>query len=340
MTNSDISVLIPCRNEVQYIEKAVDSILNQEYPYGEIEVIIIDGLSDDGTLEVIERLIHKDNRVKIVQNTAQTTPHAMNLGLKTAKYDLILRIDAHAFAGQDFLKNNYKAITKGSDIMCAGGRINNIYENNISEIIGYAMSCSFGVGNATFRVGGNEGFVDTVAFGVYKKEVFDKVGVFNEELIRNQDDELNFRITKQGYKILYDPAIQSFYYVRASVGKLYKQYYQYGYWKVYVNRMHKTLTSVRQIIPVLFVLGLVLGAVLSLLVTSFAYLYVSGILFYIVLALVFGIKTTKSFKKGGMTALIFPVLHWSYGLGYLNGLLSFAILNRKPSSSKKTLSRS
>jgi len=338
MTSPDVSIIIPCRNEERYIFQCVDSILNQTYN-GKVEIIIVDGMSDDDTLLIISELAKRHANVKLISNIEKTTPQAMNLGLKAAVYDLILRIDAHAIALPDFIQKNVDTLFEYDEVMCAGGKIINIYENKVSHSIGMAMSSVFGVGNATFRVGGEKKFVDTLAFGIYRREVFDKIGDFDEDLVRNQDDELNFRLTKNGYKILYNPEIQSEYYVRGSIRKLYKQYYQYGYWKVYVNRKHKTVTSIRQLIPLFFVLGLFLSVLTSLLFPLFWYLLLFSITFYAILALLFAYKSSEKLKEILGVARVFPVLHFSYGLGYLVGIFHFLILGKKPSMKSKEITR-
>ena len=339
MNSPNVSIIIPCRNEENYIFKCVMSILEQDYS-GKIELLIIDGMSDDKTVSIVNDLSSIHKNVKLIENIEQTTPQAMNIGLGVASYDLIIRIDAHAIALPNFIKNNVDSIFESDNIMCAGGKIINVYENKISHAIGMAMSSVFGVGNATFRVGGEKKFVDTLAFGIYKKEVFEKIGTFDEDLIRNQDDELNFRLTKGGYKILYNPEIQSEYYVRGSIKKLYKQYYQYGYWKVYVNKKHKTITTIRQMVPLFFVLGLLLGTLISILIPVFWYVFVFGITIYLIMALLFAYRVNDKQVSILKVATIFPVLHFSYGFGYLIGILHFLVLGKSPSQKNKEISRS
>ncbi len=338
-TKYAVSVIIPCRNEINYIEGCLRSILSQVLSDGKLEIIVVDGMSDDGTREVVKRMMKKDARIKLVDNLAKTTPQAMNLGLATAESQLVLRIDAHAEATPGFIEKNMETIQSSPDVMCAGGAIINVYQNKTAEEIGLAMGSVFGVGNATFRTGGSKQFVDTLAFGVYKKEIFDKIGNFNEELIRNQDDELNYRITEAGYKILYDPSIQSKYFVRGSIEKLNKQYYQYGYWKVYVNKLHKTITTLRQLVPLLFVISLFIGVIISIFFPPFTWLLISGLLLYTLLSIVAGYKAAGSFSQGLRVARVFPVLHFSYGWGYLRGIVDFLILGKKPSNKSKSLTR-
>ncbi|MEN8957747.1 MAG: glycosyltransferase family 2 protein, partial [Flavobacteriales bacterium] len=225
------------------------------------------------------------------------------------------------------------------DIGCCGGQIKNVYENEEGEIIAKAMASKFGVGNATFRVGGNAGFVDTVAFGMYRAKIHQEIEGFDEELVRNQDDEYNFKLSKAGYKIYFDPKIVSHYYVRGSYKKLYKQYYQYGYWKVYVNKKHNTVTSVRQLIPFFFVLSLIAGIVLSFVHYSFFYMLFLGVFSYSFLAFLFGFKKAEKLNDSFKIASVFPILHFSYGFGYLVGIFDFIVRKKKPSKRSKTLSR-
>ena len=201
------------------------------------------------------------------------------------------------------------------------------------------MSSAFGVGNAHFRTGSKNGFVDTVAFGAYRNEVFEKIGYFDEDLIRNQDDEFNFRLLQNGFKIYLNSNIKSKYYVRASFSKLYKQYYQYGYWKVYVNKKHKAVTSIRQLVPLFFVLFLFLGFTLSFLHWILGTLFSLGLLAYIGLAIVFASQKSTSFEKITGIAYTFFLLHFSYGLGYLVGIFDFIALNKGPRISSQKLTR-
>jgi len=339
MNSPNVSIIIPCRNEEKYIFKCVTSILEQSYS-GNVEVLIIDGMSDDNTVSIITDLSSTHQNIKMIENVERTTPQAMNIGLIAVNYDLIIRVDAHAIALPNFIQKNVDTIFESEEIMCAGGKIINVYENKISRAIGVAMSSVFGVGNATFRVGGEKKFVDTLAFGIYRKEVFEKIGIFDKDLIRNEDDELNFRLTKNGFKILYNPEIQSEYYVRDSIKKLYKQYYQYGYWKVYVNKKHKTVTSIRQLVPLFFVLGLLFGVLISLIMPMFWYVLFVGLGLYGLLALLFAYKANDKSTSVFKIAMIFPVLHFSYGMGYLRGIIHFLVLGKKPSRKNKEISRS
>lgn len=334
-----VSITIPARNEEKYIEKCILSILSADYPQEKIKIFVCDGLSTDNTREIVSLLSNKHRNIQLIDNEKQTTPFALNLGLKVSNCAIKVILGAHAEIDKDFIKNNVSILNDHPEVGCAGGIIENVYENESAETIGLAMSSAFGVGNAHFRTGSKNGFVDTVAFGAYRKEVFEKIGYFDEDLIRNQDDEFNFRLLQNGFKIYLNSNIKSKYYVRASFSKLYKQYYQYGYWKVYVNKKHKAVTSIRQLVPLFFVLFLFLGFTLSFFHWILGTLFSLGILVYIVLAIVFASQKSNSFEKMIGIAYTFFLLHFSYGLGYLVGIFDFIALNKGPRKSSQKLTR-
>lgn len=331
-----VSIIIPCKNEEKYIEKNVDSILAQDYA-GEIEVLVVDGMSTDRTREIVGG--YDNPAVRLIDNPAQFTPHALNIGVDAAQGDVFIILGGHAFLNADFVSRNITALQNDSKVGCAGGLIHNIYENKTGEIISQAMSSVFGVGNATFRTGGKKGYVDTVAFGAYWKKIHYEIGGFDEDLVRNQDDEYNFKVKKAGYEIFFDPEIKSNYYVRGSFSKLYRQYYQYGYWKVFVNRKHKTITTVRQLFPLFMVLGLGLGILISLFFPLFMVPVLAGLILYATMAIYFGTKAADDKDEAISVAQVFPILHFSYGLGYLVGVWKFLILRKNPSSRSKELTR-
>ena len=294
-----------------------------------ISTFVCDGMSNDGTVELISDFVKEHPQFKLLVNTQKTTPFALNLGIKNSSADIIIILGAHSELDKDFVLKSVESFEIDPAIMCTGGVLENVYENEVSQIIGAAMSSSFGVGNAHFRTGNKSGFVDTVAFGAYKKEVFEKVGYFDEELIRNQDDEFNFRVTNAGYKIYLNHDIKCKYFVRASFKKLYRQYYQYGYWKVFVNKKHKTITTIRQLIPMFFVLYLFL-LIVSIAAPKCIFISMASLgVLYILMAFLFAIKSKgTSFKAIFGIAYTFFILHFSYGLGYLKGIFDFFILGK------------
>lgn len=333
-----VSIVIPCYNENDYIIRCLESISKQSYPKEQIATFICDGNSTDGTQELVRSYASRNSGFKLLINEHKTTPYALNLGIKNSTSDIVIILGAHSELDVDFVRTSVESFKVNESIMCVGGVLENVYANDKSRTIGYAMSSPFGVGNAHFRTGTKKGFVDTVAFGAYKKEIFEKVGLFNEDLIRNQDDEFNYRVTAAGYKIYLNPDIKCKYYVRASYDKLFKQYFQYGYWKVYVNRLHKTVTTVRQLIPAIFVLYLLLLP-FTRFINVDLYSYLSLFLFlYILAALVFAIAKHGNFRLIMKIAATFFILHLSYGTGYLRGVIDFIIL-KKSIKKAESLSR-
>ena len=268
----------------------------QDYKDGAIDVFVCDGMSTDATTALVEKYALTHPMVHVLMNKKQTTPFALNLGIRKSEADVVIILGAHSELYPDYISKCMEAFSLGTNIGCTGGIIENEYENETAEVIGKAMSSSFGVGNAHFRTGNKNGYVDTVAFGAYKREVFSKVGYFDEELIRNQDDEFNYRVTKAGFKIYLYSEIRCKYFVRASFGKLFKQYYQYGYWKVYVAKKHHAVTTFRQLVPLFFVLFLIGTPVLLLFNSVFIHnssfeffvlcAYILGLLLYMLVSLI------------------------------------------------------
>lgn len=334
-----VALIIPCRNEEQYIEKCILSIVQSNYPQELLTVYVCDGMSDDNTRSIIKKLSEKYTQVVLLDNLKKTTPFALNLGLKKSDADIKIILGAHSEIDKDFITENVNAFKIDKDIGCAGGIIENVYENETSKIIGMAMSSSFGVGNAHFRTGNKDGFVDTVAFGAYKKEVFEEIGYFDETLTRNQDDEFNYRVIKNNFKIYLSHKIKCKYYVRGTFEKLFKQYYQYGYWKVFVNKKHKAVTTLRQLIPLFFVLFLLTGGIISFFNKYLFYGFISILGVYFIIAIIASLKFKITIANRFKIIYTFLILHLSYGLGYFNGIIDFILLNKNPTKKNTQLTR-
>lgn len=339
-TQQHIAIIIPALNEEKFIGKCLDSIVSCHYPKEYLRVFVVDGLSEDRTAEVVKQYSTQNPWIQLILNPNKTTPFAFNLGIKASNdATILITVGAHSEIAPDFIEKVIETFSISNEIGCVGGCLENVYEDELSKCIGLAMSSLFGVGNAHFRTGDKDGFVDTVGFPAYKREVFEKVGFFNESLVRNQDDEFNYRVTKAGFKIYLNRAIKSKYYVRGSFDKLYRQYFQYGYWKVYVNQMHKTVTSTRQLIPPLFVAFLFIGFIFSLLSWFLAGFYFGVIAVYLTIAFLFASRLTGQFKEVLFVVYTFMVLHVGYGLGYLKGILDFTLLKKRPSAKSTEITR-
>lgn len=331
-----VSVVIPCFNEEKYIISCLSSICSQKLPVDtSLKVLVCDGKSTDRTVFLIKEFIQTHPEVQYIVNEKRTTPFALNLGITHQESDMVIIFGAHAVMKENYIIYCIDKICSSKEIGCVGGLIHNIYETKQSYYIGLAMSSSFGVGNAHFRTGTAEGFVDTVAFGAYSRDAINQVGLFDEELIRNQDDEYNYRVLKHGYKIWLDSRIQSDYYVRSSIKKLFKQYYQYGYWKVYVNKKHRTVTTIRQLIPFFFVLYLLAGMIGSMFSNLCLFGFLSIFLLYTASGIIFALKKTVHLSEVLNVIWIFFVLHFSYGIGYLKGVIDFFVFNKKIKTQEK-----
>lgn len=331
-------MVIPCRNEVSYIGRCLDSLIQSDTPNEQLQVIVVDGQSDDGTRDILDAYAEKYPFIEWIDNPARVTPVAMNLGFKHKRYDFGLLMGAHSTIATDYIEICRKILKDDPKIACVGGVIDNIYEDETSRTIGLAMSSPFGVGNAHFRTGGFEGPVDTVGTPLFRAGILEEVGFFNEALKRNQDDELNYRIRKAGYTIWLTSQTTFKYWVRASYPKLVRQYRQYGYWKVYVNRMHKTVTTVRQLVPMGFLVYFMVGWLPALFWIHWIWIYLGFIFLYKVAAFTFARKLDGG-KRIIPLIRVFFLLHVSYGWGYWQGIADFLILRKNPSKKAGELSR-
>jgi len=342
-----ISIIVPTYNEEKYLKKFIDSlILCLQNINEESEILIIDGFSTDNTRSICKKLIRKYPNIILLDNKEKTVPYALNKGINTAKGDTIIRLDAHVEVPKDYIsKLLYWQKKLNADNV--GAVIETIpYSNDIkSQAIAIAMSNKFGVGNSYFRIGVNKPImVDTVPFGCYKKEVFEKIGLFDIDLTRNQDDEFNARLIQNGGKIFLIPEIKIKYYARQNLEQLAKMFYQYGYFKPLVNLKLKTPTTIRQFIPPLFVLFVVFGVILSFVNYTFLFSFILGVGFYILVNILVSYKISK--EKNNLKLLLnlvksFFIIHFSYGIGYLKGILDFIIFKKhtKQNLNKINISR-
>ncbi len=336
-----ITVVIPCRNEVRYIEECIEAIYNCDLPdKATLNVFVVDGMSDDGTRDKVESLYSIFPGLKLVDNVKQLTPYAFNLGIYAGgKTDYVQIVGARHILSENYISNCLSKLQESLDIWCVGGSIENEYTNETSEVISNAMGTTFGMGLVNFRTLTKSGFTDTVTSPMYPYWVFEKIGFFDEELIRNQDDDYNYRVTSAGGKIFFDSKISLRYYVRATLKGLWRQFFQYGYWKVFVNKKHQAITTMRQLVPPMFVLYLILFLMTPLFGKTVFLTSSIPFVLYLLMLLLFSFKATKSIAQFFLTLITFPILHISYGLGYLKGMIEFLILNKKPSDNQKRLSR-
>jgi succinoglycan biosynthesis protein ExoA len=325
-----VTVIIPIRNEEDSIHRSLDTVLAQEYPPRRMEILIADGMSNDKTREIIESLTLDHSNVKLLDNPGRIVPTGLNAALQQAKGEIIIRVDGHTTIAPDYVSQCVQTLerTQADNV---GGRMNATGKNTFGKAVALATSTPFGVGGGRFHYSDQEEWVDTVYMGAWPRKVFEKIGLFDEELVRDQDDEFNYRLRAAGGKILLNPDIKSEYTVRSNPRSLWRQYFQYGYWKVRVLQKHPRQMRPRQFVPPLFVLSLIVSALIALLpvlglrssVFTLPLLLICAT--YLLANLTASVYTAS--KKGWrylpLLPLVFAILHISYGLGFLVGLVKF-----------------
>ena len=319
-----ISFILPIRNEVQSIEKTIQSIVSQTIDE-DFEIIVADGNSSDGTRKLLKNLQINNPNIILIDNPEKIVSTGFNRALSKSTGEIIIRVDGHSIIHYDYASKCKQQLNL-KNCACVGGLIHPLGNSIFTKIITLATSSKFGVGNSKFHYSKISCWSDTVYLGAYKREVFEEIGGYDEELVRNQDDEFNFRIIQNGGKIWLDPSIKSSYYLRDSFTKLFKQYFQYGFYKVRVMQKRKGLASWRHVVPGLFALTLLFGLSIFLFtgntipILSLCLPYLSFSLFATILEL---IKTPSNFISVMMLPITFFILHISYGLGFLLGLIYF-----------------
>ncbi len=218
-----MSIILPIRNEADFVERCLHSVCRLDYPHDQLEILVVDGMSTDGTSKIIKRLALADPRIRLLENPQRAVASAMNMGIREAKGDLFTRIDGHAVVEPDFLRVAVRELKAHPDAWVVGGCIETVSAGPQGEAIAAAMRSPVGVGNSRFRTGGYEGWVDTLAFGTHHRWIVDRIGLFDEELVRNQDDDFNQRIRAAGGKIWLSNSIRSQYFSRNDFRRLFRQ---------------------------------------------------------------------------------------------------------------------
>ncbi len=312
MLQVTVSVIIPVLNEVNHIGQLIQSINGIDSTPKEI--FIVDGGSSDGTQEKVLSLLTSNLNLKLIDNPEKYVSQGFNKTFKEVSGEYLALVGAHATYPKNYFSECIKVIEKG---MCdvSGGFLVHKGQSPKGCAIALAMSSKFGVGDTDFRTNPNATYVDSVAFAVYHKKVFETVGLFDEALIRNQDDEFHYRLNAAGFRIMMLPQLKIVYFVRESFKKLFIQYYNYGLYKPLVFKKVRSGMRARHLIPSLFVIYLI-----SLPFAFFSIVWLLPLLFYGIFTIYFGWKGINSWKAKLWTPAVFPVLHISYGLGFLNGL--------------------
>lgn len=329
-----VSIICPIYNEEKYIKKCIDSVLAQDYPQTDLEVLFIDGMSQDTTREIIVSEAKQHNHIHLIDNPHRIVPHALNIGIKQATGDIILRIDAHASFPSNYISTlvNHLLTLPNAQNVGAPCITKTLGTTDKAKAIVSVLSNKFGVGNSTFRLGvTNVQKVDTVPFGCWRKETLKDIGMFNPQLIRNQDIELNKRILKSGGSIYLVPDTYCIYYARETFRGLVQNNYGNGKWNIltvyYTRDIHSL--SIRHFIPLMFVLSLLIPTIGILIKPYIGLVALLSLISYFLLISFVCIQIAKKQHLKFWTCLIcFCILHFSYGMGSLMGILTLPFIKK------------
>lgn len=318
--NHIVSVIVPCRNEADHIEGFCTSVAAQHlWPGWTLEVVIADGLSDDGTAEMLRRLAQDDPTFVVIDNPGRIVSAGLNLALQRARGDVIVRMDVHTTYAPDYIAQSLAALeASGADNV--GGPWRAQAEEGMQGAIAAAFQSRWLAGGARSRQLNYDGWVDTVYLGCWPRKSFERFGGFDEALVRNQDDEHNLRILRGGGRIWQSSAIRSAYRPRESVSALFRQYMQYGYWKPFVVRKHGQPASARHLIPALFVLALLASLLLTLAgLPHIVWQALAGTYLAVVLVASVGIAARTRWVYLWRLPFVIGAYHFGYGIGSIVG---------------------
>jgi glycosyltransferase involved in cell wall biosynthesis len=309
-----ISVIIPCRNEARYIGQALDALRDQDFT--DFEAIIVDGDSDDETVSIVQRFIEGGTlHATSLHNPQRTIPSSLNLGIKNAKGEIIVRLDAHSRPARDYLRQCMKALNEsGAEVVGGAWDVKAGDDTLIAAAIAVAVSSPLGAGDAAYRLNQNQARdVDTVPFGCFRRATWEAVGGFNEELLTNEDYEFYLRIRQRGGRIYFDPKIRCEYFARPTFKLLAQQYWRYGWWKAQMLRRHPRSIRARQLIPVAW-------SALSLIALIIPPLWIVWGAYLLVL-LIESLRQAREARLVLPLACAYAIIHFAWGWGAWVGWL-------------------
>jgi len=322
-----VTVIMPVRNEGTFVARSLGAVLEQDYPADLMQVLVADGMSQDETRSIVEELAraHPAHAVEIVDNPGGIVPTGFNAALSRARGQIIVRVDGHTVIAEDYVSACVRALAEtGADTV--GGRMDAQGFGRTGEAIALATSSPFGVGDSHFHYASGQQWVDTVYLGAWRREVFARVGAFDPEMVRNQDDEFNYRLRAAGGRILLTDRIRSRYYSRATMRTLFRQYRQYGFWKVRVLQKHPKQMSLRQFVPPVFAAAVAGGAVLAPTSGLVRRVWAATLAAYGIAAVSASVTVARrsGWRHLPLLPVAFAAMHLGYGGGFLAGLIRFA----------------
>lgn len=325
-----VTVVVPCRNEIRFIRRFLDSVMQQDFTGMKVEVLIADGMSDDGTRELLDQCAPAFPAVRILDNPEKIVSAGLNAAIREASGEVIIRMDVHSEYAPDYLQNCLRVLNE-TGAGNVGGPALTRAAGYMAQAIALAYHTRFACGGAKFHDPKYEGFVDTVTYGCWRKSTLERIGIFDESLVRCEDHDMNGRLIAAGGKIWQSPKITSWYWPRTSLRRLFHQYFQYGFWKVAVIRKHRKHAAWRHLVPVtclLISIGLLLGiagASLSGSVWWKSVFVITGVasagLYCAASAgAAFSVAKRDGWRFLPVLPIVFGTYHLSYGLGFLLGL--------------------
>jgi len=332
---STVSVIIPCLNEEKHITECLDSVISNDYPKNDIEILVVDGMSTDRTREILEKYEQKYDNIKVLDNVKKTPPTALNIGIKSSRGEIIVRLDAHTVYENDYISKCVRHLNESNADNVGGiwkivSDVNGLVAGAITMVLGHP----FGVGNAVYRINTSDSprEVDTVPFGCFKKSIFEKIGYFDETIPRNEDIDFNRRIKKQGGKIMLFPDIICYYHARTKYLKYCKHNLANGIMVTFPIKYGKGILAGRHLIPLVFVSGLLVSFALSFLSVYYIYLFLFTVTLYLLTSIFFSIKIVLTGEKMiylFILPFMFFSLHFCYGLGSIWGLVKILLPGSK-----------
>lgn len=323
----DVSIVVPCRNEIRHIRAFLDCVFRQKLEGLEMEVLIADGMSNDGTREVLAQYEKKYAALKIMDNPEKIVSTAANRAIRAARGDIIVRMDVHTRYAPDYVRSSVQALHETGAGNVGGPALTDV-NGYVAEAIAHAFHSPFASGGAKYRDPSYEGPVASVPYGCFHKSTLESVGLYDEDLVCGQDVELNFRITSAGRMVWQSPKIVSWYTPRASFTKLFRQYFQYGFWKIGILRKHRRVLAWRSLAPVSCLVA-VSGLIVAVTTANLRGDATLRNAFLVAFLSLIGIYSTASFaaafsvarRRGWRFLPILPAIFVGYQLPYALGSL-------------------